>query len=314
MTLPHPLALITAPHGHRLSDHEAGLYRSLPPFGFILFARNIQTPWQVKALCSDLRGATGNANTPIFIDQEGGTVQRLRPPHWPEYQSADFFDKAYRHDPQQAMKMVVQQTRKIARDLAHLGITANCAPVCDLHTPQTHPFLARRCYGKTAEQVIDLAGSVADQLMNQGIIPVIKHIPGHGRGTVDSHKALPVTDASCAWLMQHDFRIFKALAHIPFAMTAHMVYRCIDPIRPATCSPDCIGFIRNELGFRGVLLSDDLSMQALTGSLTQRFTRALAAGCDLGLYCAGDLDDSKALLQIAPRLSPSAMAAWQRTA
>lgn len=280
--------------GTRLEPEERALFQHRPPWGAILFARNIETPDQVSALVADIRQLLGRSDAPILIDQEGGRVQRLRPPHWPEYPPAQLFADLYASKPGTARRAAWTGARLIGEDLFALGINVDCLPVADLSFPKTHAVIGDRAYGKTVPQVIDLATAAADGLMQAGVLPVLKHIPGHGRATADSHLELPVVTASHDDLARTDFAAFAGLHHLPMAMTAHVVYASIDPDQPATNSRRMIQeIIRGEIGFDNLLMSDDLSMKALEGPFDERTDRALDAGCDVVLHCNGDIDEMR---------------------
>ncbi|MDH2326107.1 beta-N-acetylhexosaminidase [Cereibacter sp. SYSU M97828] len=284
--------------GLTLGADELAFFRAADPFGFILFGRNIDAPDQVRALCDALRDAVGR-DAPILIDQEGGRVQRLRGPHWREWQPP--LDMISR-DSVAAMRL---RSRIIAAELRGVGIDANCAPVADIAGDATHPFLRNRCYGTDAATVTALARAAAEGHLEQGVLPVIKHMPGHGRATADSHKDLPTVTADADDLRQTDFAPFRALNHLPMAMTAHIVFRAFDD-RPATCSPKMIRLIREEIGFDGLLMTDDISMEALAGTIPERTAAALAAGCDVVLHCNGDLAERTAVADAAGRMGADA--------
>lgn len=272
--------------GPVLLAEERAFFRDCDPFGFILFARNVETPAQVRRLTADLREAVGR-EAPVLVDQEGGRVQRLRAPYWREWQPpldtvagcADLDTVA------RAMRL---RMRIIAAELRDVGIDANCAPVADVAREVTHPFLKNRCYGTDPDTVSVIARAVADGLMEGGVWPVVKHMPGHGLSQMDTHHDLPTVTASAAELDRIDFAPFRALADLPMAMTAHIVYAAHDSL-PATQSPHVIRLIREEIGFKGLLMTDDLNMEALKGSLASRTSASLAAGCDIALHCKGDL-------------------------
>jgi beta-N-acetylhexosaminidase len=273
--------------GLRLTPWEAAFFRDFDPLGFILFARNVDTPAQVAALCADLRASVGR-DAPILIDQEGGRVQRLRAPHWREFDPPLDAALAAGAD---GPRLLALRAQLICSELATLGIDANCAPVADIAGPQTHPFLRNRCYGTDAAVVTRAARAVADAHLSMGILPVMKHLPGHGRASADTHHDLPRVTASLADLAASDFAPFAALRDLPMAMTAHIIFDAIDPENPATQSAAVIAHIRNVIGFGGLLLTDDLNMQALSGDLAYRTARALAAGCDIALHCKGAADE-----------------------
>ncbi|WP_101341713.1 glycoside hydrolase family 3 N-terminal domain-containing protein [Cereibacter azotoformans] len=277
--------------GPTLTDAERHFFRQVDPFGFILFARNIENPAQVSALTADLRGSVGR-DAPIFIDQEGGRVQRLRAPHWREWlPPLEAVGKAS----ESAERMLWLRYRLIAEELRAVGIDGNCAPVADVLTPATHPFLANRCLSDEAARVARLARAVAEAHLAGGVLPVMKHLPGHGRAAADTHHDLPTVTAGRETLAESDFAPFRALSDLPLAMTAHVIFAAHDAERPATCSPAMIRVIRDEIGFGGLLMTDDLSMQALSGSIGARAGAAIAAGCDLALHCNGDLAEMDAV-------------------
>ncbi|PCD77630.1 beta-N-acetylhexosaminidase [Thioclava arenosa] len=288
--------------GLELGAAEAAFFREADPWGFILFARNIDTPEQVAQLTSSLREAVGR-DAPVLIDQEGGRVQRLRAPHWREWLPP--LDQALAaRDPARSFWL---RARLQAAELRALGIDVNCAPTCDIAGPETHPFLRNRCFGTTPEAVISGARATAEGLLAGGVLPVIKHIPGHGRATADSHKDLPVVTAPRAELEALDFAPFRALAGLPLAMTAHIRFTALDDA-PATQSPALIRLIREEIGFGGLLMTDDISMEALSGSVASRARASLAAGCDVILHCNGERPEMEAIAAEAGRLAPAAAA------
>lgn len=292
--------------GPVLQADEAAFFRDFDPFGFILFARNVENPDQLRRLTADLRAAVGR-DAPVLVDQEGGRVQRLRAPHWREWTPPLDFIAAAGANATRAMAL---RYRLIARELRDVGIDANCAPVGDVITPKTHPFLKNRCYSSDPALVSQIAVAVAEAHLAEGVLPVAKHLPGHGRSEVDTHHDLPTVTADPATLTAIDFAPFRALAHLPMAMTAHLVFAAYDT-RPATQSPRMIRLIREEIGFAGLLLTDDLNMQALTGSLAERAAASLAAGCDLALHCKGDL---AGMLAVAGAAGAMSAATRQRAA
>lgn len=297
------MAAVFGCSGPHLTADEAAFYREADPFGFILFARNVESPAQVAALCADLRAAVGR-NAPILIDQEGGRVQRLRGPHWREWTPP--LDAVLAAGDRAVHAMTLRNTL-IALELRALGIDANCAPVADIAGPDTHPFLRNRCHGTTVAQVCSIARAVADAHLAQGVLPVVKHLPGHGRATADSHLHLPRVTAPAEDLKAQDFAPFAALADLPMAMTAHIVFTAFDD-RPATQSPVMIDVIRRQIGFQGLLLTDDLNMEALSGDLGQRTAAAMAAGCDIALHCKGDMPGMQAVAAHAGDLRPDSRA------
>ncbi|WP_227269401.1 beta-N-acetylhexosaminidase [Roseobacter weihaiensis] len=291
-------ATILDADGLRLSAEEKSFFRAANPYGFILFARNIDTEDQVRALCAEMRDCVGR-EAPITIDQEGGRVQRLRAPLWTEWQPPLDFVGAAGAKAEEAMYL---RYRLIAAELHALGIDSNCAPMVDVAGPQTHDFLRNRCYGTAPDAVARLGRAAADGLLAGGVIPVLKHIPGHGRATQDSHFDLPTVEASHGDLSAHDFAPFKALNDLPMGMTAHLVYAALDS-KPATLSSKVMTLIRDEIGFDNLIMTDDISMKALQGSLTQITCAALAAGCDVILHCNGTLAARQEVAEAAGEMS-----------
>lgn len=284
--------------GPVLTPDEAAFFRDADPFGFILFARNVESPDQLRRLTDDLRAATGH-DAPILVDQEGGRVQRLRAPHWREWLPP--LDQVAQSGVHAARAMAIR-SRIIAHELRAVGIDANCAPCCDLASDVTHPFLRNRCYGSDPAAVAAIARAVAEAHLQGGVLPVMKHMPGHGRSTADTHHDLPTVSATPDDLDVTDFAPFRALADLPLAMTAHVVFAAFDADRPATQSPAMIDVIRHRIGFAGLLMTDDLNMQALSGTLAERTAAARAAGCDIALHCKGDLAEMEAVAAAAGRL------------
>jgi beta-N-acetylhexosaminidase len=300
-----PRAMILGCAGAALASEERDFFRDADPLGFILFQRNCLDPDQLRRLVDALRESVGRADAPVLIDQEGGRVARLRPPHWRAYPSAARL-AALGDDAARAARDV---TRLIADDLARLGITIDCLPVLDLPVPGADAIIGDRAYGTTPERVAALGRAACEGLLAGGVLPVIKHIPGHGRATVDSHLACPVVATPREELASRDFAPFRALNDMAWAMTAHIVYSAIDAGRPATLSPAVIAeVIRGEIGFAGVLISDDLSMEALGGAIGQRGAGAIASGCDLVLHCNGRLDEMRAVASAIATLSPEGTA------
>ncbi|HEX6842676.1 MAG TPA: beta-N-acetylhexosaminidase [Stellaceae bacterium] len=303
MSSPEPRAAIFGCSGATLTPAERDFFRDADPLGFILFQRNCHSPDQVRRLVSDLRDAVGRADAPVLIDQEGGRVARLKPPHWPAYPAP----AAIAALGAAAKEAAWLGARLIADDLAALGITVDCVPVLDIPVPGADAVIGDRALGDDPAAIATLGRAVCDGMLAGGVLPVIKHIPGHGRATVDSHHALPRVDASRAILAKSDFAPFKALADMPWAMTAHIVYTHIDAGAAATLSRKVVTeVIRGEIGFDGVLVSDDLSMRALGGSFADRTQGALAAGCDLVLHCNGNMTEMTAVAGAAARLTPAA--------
>lgn len=299
-------ATILDAEGLRLSKEERAFFRDVNPFGFILFARNVDTADQVRALCRDFREAVGR-NAPITIDQEGGRVQRLRAPLWREWLPPSEHIAAAGSNARRAMYL---RYRLVADELYALGIDSNCAPMVDIAGPDTHPFLKNRCYGFDAATVADLGRAAADGLLDGGVLPVVKHIPGHGRATQDSHFDLPVVDADADDLDRTDFAPFRALNDLPMGMTAHIVYSAIDD-KPATISDKMMRMIRDDIGFEGLVMTDDISMKALQGSLTQLSKAALTAGCDVILHCNGTLKERAEVATAAGEMNATSQARAQ---
>ncbi len=286
--------------GAVLSVDERAFFRDADPFGFIIFARNVEDPVQLRRLANDLRDAVGR-EAPILVDQEGGRVQRLRAPHWREWLPP--LDQVARSGHHAARGMAIR-SRIIAAELRAVGIDGNCAPCADLSSDVTHPFLRNRCYGSDPAQVAAIARAVADAHLAGGVLPVVKHMPGHGRSTADTHHDLPTVHVDAAKLNTTDFAPFQALNDLPMAMTAHIVFAAHDAENPATQSPAMIREIRETIGFRGLLLTDDLNMQALAGTLADRAARSIAAGCDIALHCKGDLAEMQAVASAAGTMRP----------
>jgi len=283
-------ALIVGVAGTELSRDEARFLQDARPAGFILFARNLNDHAQIKALIADVHAAVGADDLLVLIDQEGGRVQRLRPPLGRALPPASAYGQLYGTEPEAAAAAAFDAARLLAEDLRALGINTDCAPVLDVPVAGAHDIIGDRAYGRTVEQVVALARAVGEGFMAGGVLPVIKHIPGHGRATADSHLALPVVTETRAELAATDFAPFKALSGMPAAMTAHVVFRDIDPDAPASISPTVTReIIRDAIGFDGLLMSDDLTMKALTGPMRQRAEAVIAAGSDLVLHCNGDL-------------------------
>jgi beta-N-acetylhexosaminidase len=280
--------------GLALSAEENAFFRDVQPWGFILFARNISDPAQVRALVSSLRETVGDAKAPVLIDQEGGRVARLKPPHWHARPPGVRFGEAYAASAENAREATYLNARLIAHDLASLGINVDCLPVLDVPQPGAHDVIGDRAFSTDPSVIIDLGRAQIEGLLEGGVLPVMKHIPGHGRAGADSHFHLPRVTAGAEELSAVDFVTFRSLDSCPMAMTAHVVYDSIDPQRPATTSPKVIrDVIRGEIGFDGLLMSDDLSMKALDGPLNVRAKAALFAGCDVVLHCNGDMNEMK---------------------
>jgi len=273
------------------------------PWGFILFARNIDAPDQLRRLTGDLREAVG-WNAPILIDQEGGRVQRMRAPHWREYLPAlDQMEQA--RDPMRAMWL---RNRLIAAELHDVGIDVNCAPLADLLEDDAHPVMRNRLYGHDIATVVAAAKVTAEAFLQGGVLPVLKHIPGYGRATVDSHTDLPTVTTPRKALEERDFAPFKQLRDMRMGMTAHIVFTDIDPVDPATTSATMMGLIRDDIGFDGLLMTDDIAMQALTGSIGARAAASIAAGCDLALHCNGDKAEMQEVASVVGTMTDAAQA------
>ncbi len=304
MSNAEPAAAIFGCAGLSLSAAERTFFAGTNPLGFILFARNCADPAQVSALVAELRDAVGRADAPVLIDQEGGRVARLRPPHWRAAPLAAVFGQLAKNDPVAAVDAVRLNSRLLAAELMALGIDVDCLPVLDVPQPGAHDVIGDRAYAALPETIAMLGRAACEGLRDGGVLPVVKHIPGHGRAVADSHAELPVVDAPLDELRRIDFLPFAALSDMPLAMTAHVVYTALDPDCPATLSPTVITeVIRGELGFSGVLMSDDLGMGALSGGFDERAAAVLDAGCDLVLHCSGDLDEMQA---VSTALRPAA--------
>jgi beta-N-acetylhexosaminidase len=301
-------AFITGVSGTELAAEEREFIASERPWGFILFKRNVGTPAQIASLVEQLRAAAGTADAPVLIDQEGGRVQRLGPPHWPAYPSGAVFGALYDIDPALALKAASLSARLIADDLLPLGVTVDCLPLADVPVTGADAVIGNRAYGTEPRKVAAIARAVTDGLEQGGILPVLKHIPGHGRATADSHLKLPVVDTSRKELERTDFAAFQPLADLPMAMTAHVVFSALDPAQPATTSATMVQqVIRGVIGFQGLLMSDDVSMNALAGSLAERTRAIFAAGCDIVLHCNGKLDEMRDVARETPELSGKAL-------
>src|ERR1700686_4873575 len=289
-------AFITGVSGTALTSHERSFLREAEPWGLIIFKRNVETPDQLRALVAGFREAVGRADAPVLVDQEGGRVQRLGPPHWPSYPAGAQYGRIWERDPASALEAARMGARLIANDLLALGIDVDCLPLADVPTPDADPVIGDRAYGESAGKVAAIAGAIAEGLMEGGVLPVLKHLPGHGRATADSHHKLPVVDTDRATLEATDFAAFRPLASLPLGMTAHVVFSAIDPDAPATTSVTMVPeVIRGFIGFRGLLMSDDVSMKALSGTIAERSRAAFAAGCDVVLHCNGDLREMTAV-------------------
>ena len=301
-------AFITGVSGPELTAAEREFIRSERPWGFILFKRNIETPAQVILLVRELREAIGNPEAPVLIDQEGGRVQRLGPPHWPVYPPGAVFGVLYDIDPALGLTAARLSARLMAADLTELGVTVDCLPLADVPVAGADAVIGNRAYGTEPGKVAAIARAVTDGLEQGGILPVLKHIPGHGRATADTHFRLPEVDTSKTELERTDFAAFRPLADLPMAMTAHVVFSALDPAQPATTSATIIRrVIRGVIGFQGLLMSDDVSMNALAGSIAERTRAILTAGCDMVLHCNSKLDEMREVAAETPELSGMAL-------
>jgi beta-N-acetylhexosaminidase len=301
-------AAIYGCQGTALLEEERSFFREVKPFGFILFARNCADPEQIRSLCVALRETIEDGSAPILIDQEGGRVARLKPPHWRVRPPVGRFGVMHKTDPVAAREAAYLDARLIAEDLRELGINVDCAPVLDVPVRGAHDIIGDRAYSDDVRVVIELGRAAIEGFLEGGVLPVVKHIPGHGRAEADSHKALPHVYASGDELSAQDFVPFRSLNFAPLAMTAHVVYEALDTQRPATTSPKIVrDVIRGEIGFDGFLMSDDISMNALSGPIGERAKAALFAGCDAVLHCNGRMDEMKEMSEIVPPLSEKSL-------
>ncbi len=308
-----PRAVIFGCEGLDLNDWEKGFFAESDPLGFILFLRNCDNPGQVEKLVQDLRASVGRAQAPVLIDQEGGRVTRLKPPHWRAAPPAEAFGALALLDIGKARRAVQLNTELLAQELGGLGIDVDCLPLLDLRVAGADDVIGSRAFSADAGIVADLGRVQQDTFLACGVTPVIKHLPGHGRASVDSHHELPRVPASRAELTATDFRPFQALADAPWGMTGHLVFEAIDPDNPATTSSSVIAeVIRGEIGFDGLLLSDDIGMNALEGGFGERSSRSLAAGCDVVLHCSGKAEEMKEVAAACGALSEKAMERFSR--
>jgi beta-N-acetylhexosaminidase len=296
-------AFIAGLAGPMLTDDERAFFAETRPWGFILFRRNVETPAQVRALTQSLREVAERADAPILIDQEGGRVQRMGPPHWPVYPPGRAYGRLPANDHLERRELARLGARLMAHDLAAVGINVDCLPVLDVPVPGAHGIIGDRAYAEDPDGVAVIGRAAAEGLLAGGVLPVIKHVPGHGRARADSHEALPVVDTPLEELEARDFAPFRVLADMPLAMTAHVVYTAIDPERPATTSRQVMRqIVRGSIGYDGLVMSDDLSMKALGGSYGERTIAALKAGCDVVLHCNGRRDEMEEVAKAAPAL------------
>src|ERR1700754_4188790 len=301
-------AFITGISGTELSAAEREFIRAERPWGFILFKRNIESPVQVSERVKELRDAIGEPDAPVLIDQEGGRVQRFGPPHWPVYPPGAVFGTLYDIDRKLGLTAARLSARLMAADLIELGVTVDCLPLADVPIARADAVIGNRAYGTEPGKVAAIARAVTDGLEQGGVLPVLKHIPGHGRATADTHFRLPVVDTAKAELERTDFAAFQPLADLPMAMTAHVVFSALDTAHPATTSATIVEqVIRGVIGFQGLLMSDDVSMNALAGSIAERTRAIFAAGCDMVLHCNGKLDEMREVAAEAPELSGKAL-------
>jgi beta-N-acetylhexosaminidase len=301
-------AFITGVSGFTVTADERDFMRAERPWGFILFKRNIETPEQVTALIAELRQSIDEPDAPVLIDQEGGRVQRFGPPHWPVYPPGAVFGALYDIERKLGLAAARLSARLMAADLIDLGITVNCLPLADLPVAGADAVIGNRAYGTEPGKVAAIARAVTEGLEQGGVLPVLKHIPGHGRATADTHFRLPVVDTPQAELQNTDFAAFRPLADLPMAMTAHVVFSALDAAQPATTSATIIEqVIRGSIGFQGLLMSDDVSMNALAGSIAERTRAIVSAGCDMVLHCNGNLDEMREVARETPVLSGRAL-------
>ncbi len=309
MTSSLPKAVIFGCQGTTLLPEEMAFFQQSQPLGFILFERNCQNRRQIQKLTSDLRATVNHDQVPILIDQEGGRVVRLRPPEWRSAMPAFLLGKMAQHDLEKACQETFLQASLIGQDLSEFGINVNCAPCADLLFPDADPIIGDRAYGQDPDIICELSLQTIRGLQSQGITPVLKHLPGHGRAPVDSHLELPIVTAPLSELEKTDFLAFQKICQVLqkseiWGMTAHVIYQALDSLEPATHSnPVLQRVVRQWIGFQGFLISDCLTMKALTGSFAQRATKALQAGCDAVLHCKGHLDEMKEIAAVVPSLS-----------
>ena len=304
----NPCAFITGIAGPELIADERAFIQATRPWGFILFKRNVETPEQVARLVAELKRCTGRSDAPVLIDQEGGRVQRLGPPHWPVYPPGALFSALYDMDPAIGLGAARLSARLIAADLSELGISVDCLPLADVPVAGADAVIGNRAYGTEPAKVAAIARAVTEGLAEGGILPVLKHIPGHGRATADSHLRLPTVDTPKLELEKTDFAAFQPLSDLPMAMTAHVVFSALDPVHPATTSATIISqVIRGAIGFQGLLMSDDVSMNALSGSIAERTRAIFSAGCDVVLHCNGNVEEMREVAAETPELSGKAL-------
>jgi len=290
-----------------ITPEERAFVREADPWGLIVFKRNIRDKEQITKIIDDFKSIVGRSDVPVLVDQEGGRVQRLGPPNWPKYPAGAVYARIFDRDPAKGRAAARLGARLIAADLLALGITVDCLPLADVPVSGADAVIGDRAYGDNPAKVADLAAAIAAGLRDGGVLPVLKHLPGHGRATADSHLRLPVVNTDRATLEATDFAAFRPLAKLPLGMTAHVVFTAIDPVSPATTSVTMIrDVIRGFMGVDGLLMSDDVSMNALSGSIGERTRAAFAAGCDVVLHCNGKLDEMQAVAAAAPKLEGAA--------
>jgi len=311
------LPIIFGFSGLQLTNEEREFFRATQPFGYILFRRNIDTFEQTKQLVDELREISGRKDVPVLIDQEGGRVQRLRPPHWVDLPEARAIGNLYERSPAEGLHAAGMQAEIIAGMLTELGINVVCAPVMDLPVAEAHDVIGNRAFSEKADTVITLGAHMSDMFLQNGVMPILKHIPGHGRATADSHHECPVVKEDLATLEQSDFKIFKeASAKIDqnaWAMTAHVVYTALDA-QPVSVSKIAIDYLRNTLNFAGPIIPDAVEMEALGGSIASRALATINAGCDASLHCSGKMEDMKAIADVLPQMSDEAVKRFAKAA
>jgi len=291
-----------------LTAAEIELFSECNPFGLILFEHNCIDPGQLRDLVTQFQEVVGRKDAPILIDQEGGRVTRMKPPHWRHPPPARVFPEIASKDREAGKRAAYLNARLIGRELASVGINVDCLPVLDIPVVGAHEIIGDRALGRDAEMIAELGRALSEGIMAEGVLPIIKHIPGHGRAKSDSHKELPIVDTPRDELEQTDFVPFDLMADMPWAMTAHVVYTAIDAERAATISPVIIDeIIRQKIGFDGLLLSDDIGMEALSGTKGERARTILTAGCDLALECSGKIEDMTEVASIIPQMTEEAM-------
>jgi beta-N-acetylhexosaminidase len=299
--------------GLSLTTDENAFFADAKPFGFILFQRNISDPGQVMALIKDLREATGRADVPVFIDQEGGRVARLKPPHWPSLPALRVIGRLYEEDKARALNAMRIHARLTARRLFSLGISGNCSPVLDLFIESACEAIGDRAFSRDPAVVAALGRVAMETFLSNGVLPVIKHLPGHGRVMDDPHEKLPAVDCPRAILEAEDFRPFKALRDAPIGMNCHVIFNALDPDAPVSLSARVhCDIIRGVIGFQGLLMSDDIAMKAMKGALPETARKALSAGADIVLHCSGELQEMREVADALPKMGEAALARWNR--